>query len=90
VDGEHEHPLLMQLSQKGDTHESPQFDHLKDDVEVFANLDSVIWVFDRGYTHYHWFCQMKYSDDDFVTLLQSDARLDVLERSSPQKKWVLN
>jgi len=80
VDGEHEHPLLMQLSQKGDTHESPQFDHLKDDVEVFADLDSVIWVFDRGYTHYHWFCQMKYSDDDFVTLLQSDARLDVLER----------
>ena len=80
----------MQLSQKGDTHESPQFDHLKDDVEVFADLDSVIWVFDRGYTHYHRFCQMKYSDDDFVTLLQSDARLDVLERSSPQKKWVLN
>jgi hypothetical protein len=25
---------LVQLSQ-GDTHESPQFDHLEDDVEVF-------------------------------------------------------
>jgi len=47
---------------------------------VLADLDSIIWVFDRGYTHYHWFCQMKYSDDDFVTLLQSDARLDVLKR----------
>ena len=47
---------------------------------VLADLDSIIWVFDRGYMHYHRFCQMKRSDDDFVTLLQSDARLDVLKR----------
>jgi len=78
VDGEHNHPLGAPVTQ-GDTHE-PQFDHLKDDVEVFADLDSIIWVCDRGYTHYHRFCQMTHSDDDFVTLLQSDARIDVLER----------
>jgi hypothetical protein len=69
VDGEHKHPLGATVTE-GDTHESPQFDH----------LDSIIWVCDRGYTHYQRFCQMKHSDDDFVTLLQSDARLGVLER----------
>jgi len=79
VDGEHKHPLGATVTE-GETHESPQFDHLKDDVEVFADLDSIIWVFDRGYTHYLRFCTIKHSDDDFVTLLQSDARLDVLER----------
>ena len=79
MDGEHKHPLGATVTE-GDTHESPQFDHLKDDVEVFADLDSTIWVFDRGYTHYQRFCQMKHSDDDFVTLLKSDARLDVLGR----------
>jgi len=78
VDGEHKHPLGATVTE-GDTHESPQFDHLKSDVEVFADLDSVIWVFDRGYTRYHRFCELKHSDDDFVTLLRSDARLDVLE-----------
>ncbi len=62
------------------THESPQFDHLKADVEVFEDLDSVIWVFDRGCTRYYRFCEPKHSDDDFVTLLRSDARIDVLER----------
>ena len=79
VDGEYKHPLGAAVTE-GHTHESPQFDHLRDDVEVFADLDSVIWVFDRGYTHYRRFCAIKHSDDDFVTLLQSDARIDVLER----------
>lgn len=79
VDVEYKHPLGATVTE-GDTHESPQFDHLKDDVEVFADLDSIIWVFNRGYTHYPRFCKMKHSDDDFVTLLQSDARLNILER----------
>ncbi|GAB7092262.1 hypothetical protein JCM18237_25330 [Halorubrum luteum] len=79
VDGEHKHPLGATVTE-GQTHESPQFDHLKADVEVFADLDSVIWVFDRGYTRYHRFSELKHSDDDFVTLLRSDARVDVLER----------
>ena len=79
VDGEHKHPLGATVTE-GQTHESPQFDHLKTDVEVFADLDSVIWVFDRGYTRYLRFCELKHSDDDFVTLLRSDARVDVLER----------
>jgi hypothetical protein len=78
MDGEHKHPLVATVTE-GDTHESPQFNHLKDDVEVFADLDSIIWVFDRGYMHYPRFCQMKHNDDDFVTLLQSDARTDVLD-----------
>ena len=79
MDGEHKHPLGTTVTED-DTHESPQCDHFKDDIEVFADLDSIIWVFDRGHTHYPQFCQMTHSDDDFVTLLQSDARLDVLER----------
>jgi len=78
VDGEHKHPLGATVTE-GDTHESPQFDHLEDDVEVFADLDSVIWVFDRAYTRYLRFCEIKHSDDDFVTLLQSDARFEVKE-----------
>jgi hypothetical protein len=78
VDGEHKHPLGAAVTE-GDAHESPQFDHLEDDVEVFADLDSVIWVFDRGYTRYLRFCEIKHSDNDFVTLLHSDARFEVLE-----------
>jgi hypothetical protein len=78
VDGEHKHPLGTTVTE-GDTHESPQFDHLEDDVEVFADLDSVIWTFDRAYTRYLRFCEIKHSDDDFVTLLHSDARFEVLE-----------
>ncbi len=41
VDGEHNHPLGATVAE-GDTHESPQFGHLKDGVEVFADLDSTI------------------------------------------------
>jgi len=78
VDGEHKYPLGATVTE-GDTHESPQFDHLEDDVEVFADLDSVIWTFDRAYTRYLRFCEIKHSDDDFVTLLHSDARFEVLE-----------
>jgi len=37
-------------------------------------------VFDRGYTLYRRFCEFKHSDDDFVTLLCSNTRVDVLER----------
>ena len=78
VDGEHKHPLGATVTE-ADTHESPQFDHLQDDVEVFADLDSVIWTFDRAYTRYRRFCEIKHSDDDFVTLLHSDARFEVSE-----------
>jgi len=78
VDGEHKHPLDATVTE-GDTHESPQFDLLEDDVEVFADLDSVIWVFDRAYTRYLRFCEIKDSDNDFVTLLHSDARFEVRE-----------
>ena len=78
VDGQHKHPLGATVTE-GDTHESPQFDHLEDDVEVFADLDSVIWVFDRAYTRYLRFCEIKHSDEDFITLLHSDARFEVLE-----------
>lgn len=60
-------------------HESPQFDRLKTDVEVFADLDSVNWIFDRGYTSCHRFCELKQSDNDFVTLLRSDTGIDFLD-----------
>ena len=78
VDGKHKHPLGATVTE-GDTHESPQFDHLEDDVEVFADLDSVIWTFDRAYTRYLRFCEINHSDDDFVTLLHSNARFEVFE-----------
>jgi hypothetical protein len=71
VDGEHKHPLGATVTE-GDTHESPQFDHLEDDVEV-------IWTFDRAYTRYLRFCEINHSDDDFVTLLHSNARFEVFE-----------
>ena len=78
VDGKHKHPLGATVTE-GDTHESPQFDLLEDDVEVFADLDSVIWTFDRAYTRYLRFCEIKHSGNDFVTLLHSDARFEVKE-----------
>ena len=79
VNVEQKHPVGMGVSQ-GQSHESPQFDALMDDVEVFADLDSVILVFDRGYTLYRRFCEIKHSDNDFVTLLCSNACVDVLEQ----------
>ncbi|CAJ53645.1 IS4 family transposase [Haloquadratum walsbyi] len=78
VDGENKHPLDATVTE-GDTHESPQFDLLKEDVEVFADLDSVIWVCDRAYTRYLRFCEIKHSDNDFVTLMHSDARFELIE-----------
>jgi hypothetical protein len=78
VDGEAKHPLGATVTE-GETHESPQFEHLKDDVEVFEDLDSPIWVFDRGYTLYVRFCKFKEADEDFITLLESDARYEVRE-----------
>ncbi|CAJ53619.1 IS4-like element ISHwa8 family transposase [Haloquadratum walsbyi] len=78
VDGENKHPLDATVTE-GDTHESPQFDLLKEDVEVFADLDSVIWVCDRAYTRYLRFCEIKHSDNDFVTLMYSDARFELTE-----------
>ena len=78
VDGESNHPLGMSVT-GGDTREPTQFDHLESDVEVFADLDSPIRVFDRGYLDYDRFCAMKRRGEDFVTLLQSDARVDVLD-----------
>ncbi|CCC39215.1 IS4-like element ISHwa9 family transposase [Haloquadratum walsbyi] len=78
VDGKHKHPLGATVTE-GDTHESPQFDLLEDDVEVFADLDSVIWTFDRAYTRYLRFCEIKHSDNDFVTLMYSDARFELIE-----------
>jgi IS4 transposase len=79
VDVEQKHPVGVGVSH-GQSHESPQFDALRDDVEVFADLDSIILVFDRGYTLYARFCEIKHSDDDFVTLLRSNACVDVLEQ----------
>ncbi len=32
--------------------EPTQFEHLQSDVEVFADLDSPIYIFDRGYLDY--------------------------------------
>ena len=79
VDGESNHPVGMTVT-GGETREPTQFEHLQSDVEVFADPDSPIQVFDRGYLDYDRFCRMKHRGEDFVTLLQSNARVDVLER----------
>jgi len=78
VDGEHKHPLGATVTE-GESHESPQFEHLYGDVEVFPDLDSPIWVWDRGYTRYERFCGFTDIDDDFITLLESDAQYEVCE-----------
>jgi len=78
VDGECNQPLGVTVT-GGDTREPTQFDHLQSDVEVFADLDSPIRVFDRGYLDYDRFCVMNRRGEDFVTLLQSNARVDVLD-----------
>jgi len=79
VDGEHKHPLGSTVTE-GQSHESLQFEHLYGDVEVFPDLDSPIWVFDHGYTRYKRFCGFTDIDDDFITLLESDARYEVCEQ----------
>jgi len=56
VDGEHRQPLGVTVT-GGDTREPTQFDHLQSDVEVFADLDSPIRVFDRGYLDHDRFCR---------------------------------
>lgn len=59
--------------------EPTQFEHLQSDVEVFADLDSPIHVFDRGYLDHSQFCDFKECGIDFICLLQADARAEVLE-----------
>lgn len=79
VDVEQKQPVGVGVDQ-GQYHEGPQFEALRDDVEAFADLDSITLVYDRGYTRYARFCEIKHGDDDFVTLLSSNAHVDVLER----------
>jgi len=52
----------------------------QDDVEIFADLDPSIQVFDRRYLDYERFCALKECGKDFMCLLQVDARVNVLER----------
>lgn len=79
VDGHAKQPLGVSVT-AGETREPTQFEHLQDDVEAFADLDSPIRVFDRGYLDYDRFCALKACKEDFVCLLQSDSRVDVLEQ----------
>ncbi|WP_135827107.1 IS4 family transposase [Halorussus ruber] len=78
VDGNAKHPLGVTIT-PGVMREPTQFDHLQSDVEVFADLDSPIHVFDRGYLDYERFCSLNEQDKDFICPLQTDARVDVLE-----------
>jgi len=78
ADGEHKHPLGSTVTED-QSHESLQFEHLYGDVEV-SDLDSPIWVFDRGYTRYKRFCGFTDIDDDFIMLLESDAQYEVCEQ----------
>lgn len=79
VDGDATHPLGVTVT-PGVMREPTQFEHLQSDVEVFADLDSPIQVFDRGYLDYERFCTLKERGTDFICLLQADARVDVLNQ----------
>jgi len=78
VDGDSKHPLDVTIT-PGVMREPTQFDHLQSEVEVFADLDSPIHVFARGYLDYERFCSLKEWDKDFICLLQTDARVDALK-----------
>ena len=58
VDGDAKHSLGVTIT-PGVMREPTQFEHLQSDVEVFADLDSPIHVFDRGYPDYSRFCDFK-------------------------------
>ncbi|GAD53909.1 hypothetical protein MBEHAL_2669 [Halarchaeum acidiphilum MH1-52-1] len=79
VDCDAKQPLGVTLT-PGVMREPTQFEHLQRDVEVFADLDSPIHVYDRGYLDYDRFCTLKEQGKDFICLLQVDARVDVLEQ----------
>lgn len=78
VDGECKQPLSVVVTPPTD-HETTQFDHLQEDVEVFADLDDPIGVWDRGYTDYDRFVERKRAGEDFVTTLKSNANTTVVE-----------
>lgn len=78
VDGDAKHPLGVTIT-PGVMREPTQFEHLQSDVEAFADLDSPIHVFDRGYLDYSRFCDLKERGTDFICPLQADARAEVLE-----------
>jgi hypothetical protein len=59
--------------------ESDAFPVLAGDVEVHEDLDSVIFVFDKGYVHYGRFAGMKNDDMDFVTPLKDNAKHEVVD-----------
>lgn len=60
--------------------ESDAFPVLAGDVEVHEDLDSVIFVFDKGYVNYGRFAGMKNDDMNFVTPLKDNAKHEVVER----------
>ena len=79
VDGEHKQPLAATVTHPN-THESSQFDELQTTLTGFTDLESPIQVFDRGFTDYDRFCELKAAGEDFVTVLKSNARTTVVDR----------
>jgi IS4 transposase len=59
--------------------ESDAFPVLAGDVEIHEDLDSVIFVFDKGYVHYGRFAGMKNDGVDFVTPLKDNAKHEVVD-----------
>jgi hypothetical protein len=79
VDGEAKQPLAATVTQP-DTHESTQVDALETSLAGFTDLEEAIQVFDRGFTDYERFGELKHNDRDFVTVLKSNARTTVVDR----------
>jgi hypothetical protein len=78
VDGENRQPLSVVIMPPTD-HETAQFDHLQEDVEVFADLDNPIGIWDRGYTDYGRFVVRNRAGDDFVMTLKANANTSVVD-----------
>lgn len=72
------HPLSAFVT-RANYPESDAFPVLAGDVEVHEDLDSAIFVFDKGYVHYGRFAGMKNDDMDFITPLEDNAKHEVVD-----------
>lgn len=78
VDTECKLPVSVVVTPPND-HETTQFDHLQEDIELFPDLDNPIDVWDRGYTDYDRFVERKGAGKDFVTTLKANATTSIVE-----------
>jgi hypothetical protein len=72
------HPLTAFVT-RANYPEVHAFPVLAGDIEVHEDLDSVIFVFDKGYVSYGRFAGMKNDGVDFITPLKDNAKHEVMD-----------